>query len=243
MKEGPKFLSEDQLKKRAVGWKSQVANNEPWGFRYTANRKAEGDQSIAQFHGVSFIKDIIPQLIAGKKDGEKVRILDVGAGAALFTDEIRKTFGKDVLVFSTGLSKSTAKNYREENLLDNNSKLHPNDLKWRSILEFSDFEEFDLIIDTFGEYTYALEYAATSQTTDINTKEALAEALTYLSVVIKKLKPGGLASIVPIIPALNPAGVGIPEVLQKLEKEFDVKIAVSDSNPAILRIRKKPTLK
>lgn len=33
--------------------------------------------------------------------------------------------------------------------------IHPNDRKWRSIVQMRDFPEFDMIIDTYGEITYS----------------------------------------------------------------------------------------
>jgi hypothetical protein len=113
-----------------------------------------GTQSIEYLHGEFIILSVIPRLLKNKPVGYKLKILDNGGGIGVLTDQIRKRFGNEVEVYSTGLSKRVAKKYRKENDYPN---LHKNDLKWRSIEELSDFPEFDLIIDTFGELYYKTE--------------------------------------------------------------------------------------
>lgn len=54
--------------------------------------------------------------------------------------------------------------------------LHPDEAKWRSILELSDWPEFDLIIDTLGELLYVDSYIEFRQ---------------KLAACVAKLRPGG----------------------------------------------------
>jgi hypothetical protein len=160
-----------------------------------------------------------------------VNILDVGAGAATFSDEIRNKFGDKVQVYSTGLSKKVARDYRKNNELD---KLHPNDLKWRSILELSAFEEFDLIIDTIGEFSYSVAGLQQKE----KGGESPEKAQEYLQAVVKKLRPGGVASIASYYVLSYASGVG-KETIKELEKEYNVTISpVKDSSRSLLRIYK-----
>lgn len=138
---------------------------------------------INRIHRVSFLNEIIPAILERKKrEGkkEKCRILDIGGGAGEFAKQIRDKFGERVEVFTTGLKKSTAR-------IEARRKLHKNDLKWRSVRQLSDFEEFDLILDTLGEFLYGTEYKP--------------EKESYIMAVIKKLKPGGMASL--LLPDFN----------------------------------------
>lgn len=147
------------------------------------------NEIISLMHGVSIIEEVIPELLGNKKNGEQVRILDVGAGAGFFTDEIRRTFGNKVKVFSTGLSKEDAQRFRDTHLDTSNSKLHNNDLKWKSIVELSDFEEFDLILDSFGEFTYMLEGVVGDD------QEVFKRIEDYFRIIARKLNRGGVAYI------------------------------------------------
>lgn len=212
-----KFLLPNEVKTKAKEWQALYAAEEKNGVSYTDFHRTT--EKIDNIHEISFIKKIIPGLIARKRPGEKVRILDIGTGTGTFPEEIRKTFGDRVDVFSTGLSKRTVKDYLKQQIPETKKRFHPNDFKWRSILELSDFEEFDLIVDTYGELFISVlkqryEYTA----------EAFERLSSYLGAIVKKLKPGGLASIVP--------GMGLeylffPEnadILQSLEKEAGVKI-------------------
>jgi SAM-dependent methyltransferase len=235
---GEKFLSKEELKNKVKSWQKSASEREASGFRYEVARTdkngpsvpgAQEKDSIESLHGVSFIRDIIPELIAKKRNAEKVKILDVGAGAALFTDEIRKSFPGKVEVFSTGIRKKTAKEYRKENVPTGENNLHPNDLKWRSILELRDFEEFDLIIDTFGEYFYSDMSSVPDDRRRIITE--------YLTSVIKKLKPGGVASLSPrMISKYTNQGYADRPFLDSLESQYRVKI--SQIEPHSLRIEK-----
>jgi hypothetical protein len=214
-----KFLPETEIKKRSADWKKQARGKELGpGFHSYVVTRVEGKNynrdlvqsgfSIESAHHISFIEIVIPELIAQKKPGEKVKILDVGAGVGAYAEQIRRMFSDKVEVYSTGLSKKAAIGYRKhqketydlspiESDLNPplSSKLHPNELKWRSVKELSDFEEFDLIIDTYGEAFYSKKiYGHASEKL---TQERMLEFSTYLSIVVKKLKPGGIISIAP----------------------------------------------
>lgn len=162
------------------------------------------------------MNEVIPSLILNKKQG-KVKILDVGAGVGFFTEQIRKKFPDEVEVFSTGLSKKSARDYRKSEKNVNFAKnLHPQDLKWRTILELSDFEEFDLIIDTFGE-----------QANLIYKKDAVKSFEKYLRAVLAKLKKGGWASIYPIhILDESQYKTETEEIISRLGKEHKVQITI-----------------
>jgi SAM-dependent methyltransferase len=228
-----KFLTPEELKRKTQEWRINTKKKEIPEVRYKYDRMSEGgldEHSISQLHETSFINDVIPKLIERKKKGEKVKVLDVGGGAGFFTDEIRKRFGEKVEVFSTGLSKRAAEDYREKTIGEKNKNLHPNDIKWRSILELSDFEEFDLIIDTLGEFYYTLQEDGLQENKD----RLRQKAVDYLTAVIKKLKPEGLASIIATsgISFRAEGGMG-KEIIKELEKEYKVKIYTLVDTPCL----------
>lgn len=134
-------------------------------------------ETINELHGEDFLNDVIPHIIervrlsGGKR---KVKILDMGCGLGFFNDQIRRKFGEEVEVFGTGINKSSLKKRKAEIILDVQSgkiemsevekeqllsetdgTLHPNDAKWNSIEELSRYPEFDLIVDSNGEISYA----------------------------------------------------------------------------------------
>ena len=74
-------------------------------------------------------------------------------------------------------------------------KLHPNDLKWRSIKELSNYEEFDLIIDTYGEFAYSTGANMDLQPINGVSTERVFDHLFFIAA---KLKPGGTAYLYPI---------------------------------------------
>ena len=156
---------------------------------------------VNRFHGGSIIKDVILALIKKKQPG-KVKIIDLGAGACLYAEQIREEFGDKVDVYSTGLRKKTAREERRkiqegglfdfgnvQYILPHEGKvfwtpsvnLHPNDSKWSSILELSKYPDFALILDTNGELRSA-----------VNNLDYLQK---YLNAVITKLNPQGIASL------------------------------------------------
>lgn len=199
MKGFEKFLSQEDLKAKAKTWQALTKIKERTGPEkkepfadYIFDRldgDAENYETIRDLHGISFIENVIPALIAKKKKGERVKILDVGGGSAAFADQIRKVFGDFVKVYSTGLSKKTAREFRKEINGTEHANLHHDDLKWRSVLELSDFEEFDLIVDTYGEFYY----------TNDATQYSFAAQFRYISTIVSKLRPGGQAFVTPYI--------------------------------------------
>ncbi len=228
--DGQRFLSPEELKKSAEGWKKAASGFEPKakGYITSAVARFEGAESefdsIDRLHYESLL-DYIEILVKkknlyNKNKQEKIKILDIGAGAGLFAEQIRKKFGTEVKVYTTGLTKKAAKSWRGQTRdklendygsipfeIDKNN--HPDDLKWRSVSQLSDYPEFDLIIDTYGENLY--DHAG-----DDLEESAFKESkcFKYLEYVISKLKPGGMASIVPFF--ISPKNM---EELRKLFKE------------------------
>lgn len=164
------------------------------GYAYPAARVESlgiGEPKLERYHNESFVAWLEnyltshPQAVAS--------VLDIGGGAGLYAEQLRNVFGDRVTVFTTGLSKKSANTLREH-INDNNSffsyqseigvkdKIHSNDLKWRSVLQLSDFPEFDLMVDTVGEFSYLPDNES--------------EIKRYLLAIIHKLKVGGHASIV-----------------------------------------------
>ena len=224
-----KFLPQSQLLVEKAGdWQYATSKQERSATPlYGGLEFSRGSEDIKKIHGIDFLNDIIPRLIFNKEKGEKLRILDIGAGAAIFADQVRNTFPEDVIVFSTGLSKKTAKDFRNKS---GNAKLHQNDLKWRSITELSDFEEFDLIIDTFGEFNYQV-----FSKQEFNPKAVKKRFLELLTIVIKKLKPGGIASISPWHTLQETGELGM------LEQKYNVsinKVSVVGQKEPVLRVEK-----
>ena len=185
VRKGDRFFSDEAFAKKVDQWKrysSEREKNEEEAdpYRDLAIR-VEGDSvgvGLEELHHEYFIRDTIPQLINNSLKG-KIKILDVGGGAALFAKQIRDAFGDKVEVFTTGLRKKAAK---ERRILSGVSpKLHQNDLKWRSVSELHDFPEFDLIIDSYGEARWGVD--------------DFEEVRDYLVSISQKLLPGGHASI------------------------------------------------
>lgn len=137
----------------------------------------EQTQTINELHGVDFLNDVIPDIIKRVRSRgakRKIKILDMGCGLGFFTDQIRAKFGNEVEVYGTGINKASLKKRKEEIIRDirdgtiemdqaereqllseTDGTLHPNDAKWNSVEELSDFPEFDLIVDSEGEMIYA----------------------------------------------------------------------------------------
>jgi SAM-dependent methyltransferase len=164
------------------------------GYQYPAARVeslGKDEPKLKRYHSESFI-DWINNHLSLVKAGEKVLILDIGSGAGLYAEQLRSIFGNKIEVYTTGLRKKAANKLRthinNQNVFftfkSNNGvspKIHQNDLKWRSILELSDFPEFDLAIDTVGEFSYLEDL-------DSSLKR-------YVVALLHKLKVGGHASI------------------------------------------------
>lgn len=179
---GQPFLSPDELESFAKRWKKASAAQEAGQYKYITARQefSVGDKEwrgkfdIEHLHGVSFLQQTIPLLIERKQDqNQPVRILDVGGGEGFFAQQIRETFPDGVSVHTTGLRKKLAGERRE---------LHKDDLKWRSVLQLTEYPEFDLVLDTYGEATYG----------PVNKQESEA----YVHAIVSKLQPGGVVSMI-----------------------------------------------
>ena len=144
------------------------------------SRGEENINSVNGSHGVDFMKDVIPGMIEKLKRNDnkrKLKILDLGCGFGFFNDQLRARFRDGVDVYGTALVKTETNRRksefydkikngvmlidttkREQLLQELKPQLHQNDAKWRSVMEMSEYPEFDLIIDTSGEMLYA-QYA------------------------------------------------------------------------------------
>ena len=149
------------------------------------------NESIEYAHGISFLNQIIPEILERfAKEGikRKVKILDLGGGIGSFTDQIRTKFGDQVKVYSTSafaVSDKIREQLQERKRTANQDgtlNLHKLDAYKSSIVDFRDFPEFDLIIDTYGEMFYALPETEREQEVDFSEK---------LMMIIKKLEKGG----------------------------------------------------
>jgi protein-L-isoaspartate O-methyltransferase len=205
---GPrKEFSRSKLKKRlgtSIDVRLQeVANNMELDERqfYKASRiedPALEEDSISHLHGESFIEGFLASKVRNLKGQEKVKVLDLGGGSGAYAEQIRQKFGNSVRVYTTGIRKEMAKLIRnqpeifgrkvstEAESLIKNKKLKKDDLKWRSIRQLSDYQEFDLILSTYGEMFYEEGSDHDKSVPDL------------LEMAIKKLKVGGLISISPV---------------------------------------------
>ncbi len=188
----PRFSTITAVKELAEGWSkaSKVWDiDPPEGYSSTRGLTYNdvNPTDIAEdYHHRSLIT-VVRELLSKHK---QIKILELGAGAGLAAEEIKTTFSdavqsKKLKVFSTGIKKGIAEETRKNLGL---KKLHSNDLRWRSIKELSDYPEFHLIYETFGE----LHYSA----------QRLAELEKSLILICKKLMPGGFASISTLHPDL-----------------------------------------
>lgn len=181
VKRGERFLSTEELADAAKGWQVAAREQESTDYNYVTFRQEfnptdsehRTKDDITYLHGVSFIKHTIPQLIHARANTGPIKILDIGGGEGFYAEQIRDTFGDSVNVHTTGLKKKTASQERD---------LHPNDLKWRSVQQLTNYPEYDLILDTYGEATYGPQ----------NEKEVL----DYIYSVISKINFGGVASMI-----------------------------------------------
>lgn len=276
-RESQSFLPPDAEKfsGRIVDWEqsSRSYEREPEGIEYPAyrmeGREVEGERTIEACHNESFV-DYIRQLIAQKDsagDKSKVKILDVGGGAAMFADQLRRTFGDRIKVYTTGLRKQSAELLRASlkqksaedagglEPFEMSSRLHKDDLKWRSILQLSDYPEFDLIVDTFGEFEYAniqkyeiylreAKYKKGDKENDAYGKEYGDRVEQYLNAVVNKLLPCGKASILFFI-GHRQVPTMIKEILKKFKDLIDFTIIRRETTGSkgefecLLKIKKK----
>ena len=94
------FLDKESLKELAKTWKAGAQKFEPThigGSNYPVNYFAdriEGnhreDETIEHIHGESFIEKVIPNKLKDLKPGQKLKILDNGAGAALLLIKLER---------------------------------------------------------------------------------------------------------------------------------------------------------
>lgn len=192
------FLNPEELAKRTAEW-HDVAAYEKIASRaqyptYRLESPETGSEAgtVNELHQVSFLDQVIPALLAEHHEKQPLHILDAGGGIGLFADQIQETFGERVEVFTTGIAKKPVRDFRKkitaaakagtihapQPLATAERALPDNYLRWRSIEQLSDFPEFDLIIDTIGEFDY--------------TKHPV----EYWTALIKKLAEGGFASVV-----------------------------------------------
>lgn len=105
--------------------------------------------------------------------------------------------------------------------------LHSNDGKWRSILEMTDYPEFDLIIDTFGELFYTDDVSYFKRDFNGNFHKVFCAAL-------KKMRPGGRL----FVASLKNGGQMrfIDNNKERLEKGFGVKIERKHDSDVFRRV-------
>jgi hypothetical protein len=204
-----KFIGPEEIDKLGKKWSSSAKINESvnkdvarqprkfiYGYKVDRQEGKDGVFGIEKLQKESILEKVIPRLLKELPAGQKLKILDNGAGIGVFSDQIRAKFGDRVDVYSTGLSKQAAREYRKKESLP---KLHKNDLKWRSIQELSDYPEFGLIIDTYGEAFYR-----TTEHIRLNEEEIglgvdlLKEFYKHIEQIVKKLLPGGYATLYPV---------------------------------------------
>jgi len=178
------------------------------GIWYIYDRQEDDStESIDDKHAQSFIQYIENRLADSQFKERKFRILDLGGGGGVYADQLKEVFGDKIEVFTTGLAKQPARDLRRERFeggLVESSKLPHNYLKWRSIMELSHEDddgrpkkEFDLIINTWGEFPYGF-----SANTDLfgkpDKKKRERWLRSFLGMVVAKLRVDGLASIFPV---------------------------------------------
>lgn len=185
-----------------------IRNKEKEGNRFFTDRTEQGsgqkyqydtsylspNEDIEYAHGISFLNQVIPEILErlAKQDKKrKIKILDLGGGVGLFADQIRDKFGERVTVYTTsafGSSEKTRKELEEnkKNITKNKeATLNKFDAYKTSIVDFRDFSEFDLIIDTYGEMYYTRENYPNLG----NQEQASFEE--KISMIVKKLQVGG----------------------------------------------------
>jgi SAM-dependent methyltransferase len=196
-------------------------------FLYTHNRVEQGDSMhLNAVYPISPKEILIPELIKSNPQ-RKIKILDLGAGSAQYTDLLRSNFEGKIKVFSTGISKRAAKEARKK---DGLSRLHSNDLKWRSIEELKDKQEYDLILSSYGEIFYGTKPNPQNATVE---KELEPKLYTKLKKIMMKLNDGGIACFGPA-KDLNT----IKNILKKLSVELNFKYdfrAITDGESSLFQ--------
>ncbi len=259
MSESP-FLSEGEYNKMISTWRKDVAREEdevedrriPYimGRHLDAGNK---DFDLNNLHGINFIEHIEKKIEeTGANRRNPLMILDLGGGMHFFSDQLRAKFGSKVKVVSTGISADVSQKARDIVASANTElphvgaipkELHPDDSKMHSIFQMNKTEEggapkeeFDLIVDTFGEQYYGLEGKS-------------GKLEKFLEAILAKLKSGGMATIAPFGSFARHEGQKIREsdyssnevhsILERLKDKCDIEKINKGNGQFVLRIIKK----
>ena len=221
--EPPPTSTVDDWQQTAREWEKSPKD----GYVYPAIRREKetpGRRPLETYHNESLI-GVLHTMLDKKTSTHpehktQLKVLDVGGGAGIYAEQIRKEFGEQVRVYTTGLKKQAARLSRHglragtlshftlPKGVEIDPEPHRDDLKWRSILQLHDFPEFDLIVDTAGEFAYS-----------VNDNDKIYDTIeNYLTAVIHKLVSGGYASISFISEKQKPF---LERVLEDLRETYD----------------------
>lgn len=215
----PTFLNSKDLTALGNHLKGFADKYEKPSFQYEASREDRDTRAYLP-NPISYF---ISQL-ASKKN-QKLRVLDLGAGSCRLTDELRSRF-RDIKVFSTGLSPKVAEATRRGSGL---GRLHRDDLICQSIEQMRNYPEFDLIFSIYGE----LHYGPKSHPLEECDSNKLKNKLDAL---IRKLNPGGLGIVSPILDHK-----GLKDVVKELLQSYGIDIQIyADHLYSALLIQKSP---
>ncbi len=223
---GDHFLTPEDHRKMVTVWQSQSLKHErKYGeiYRYGVQRREENEiitnilfLGVATIHGKSIYAEIEKRL-AARQHGHKIKVLDVGGGAGIYADNLCEKFQDNITVYTTGLRKGNALQYRRTQKIQ--TPLRKTYLKWRSISELSNYPEFDIIIDTLGEFYYTT--GDRQQIIQHLPKDKITPALEqYVYCAIAKLKDGGLLSVAPLSCWLQNHLDLLMSILEDLRKYF-----------------------
>lgn len=154
-------------------------------YRYSLGQEPGGQgarypfwESLESIHHINFFDNIDQRLNRLREASAErpIRVLVLGGDVALFNDELRARYGRQVDVVGTTIETAYSRIRKRAIMQDLNdaskprrlsdetrqyllsvlnNDIHPNDRKWRSIVQMRDFPEFDMIIDSYGEITYS----------------------------------------------------------------------------------------
>lgn len=259
MSESP-FLNSAEYEKMTSAWRKDVQREEEKINRndipYKMGRHLDAKNNefdLNDLHGINFLEIIEEKIKSGGANRRNpLMILDLGGGMHFFSDQLRAKFGSKVQVISTGLSKDVSEKAREiikkagtqlphSGLVK--KELHPDDSKMHSVFQMNKTEddgspkqEFDLIVDTYGEQYYGLE----------GNSGGLEK---YLEVILAKLKSGGVATIMPFgsfgryegekIRESNYGASEVHQILERLKEKCEVEHISKGNGQFVLRITKK----
>lgn len=183
---------------------------------------SQKNNNLIELHGTSFIKEVIPGMVV-KKPGQKIRVLDVGAGQGLYAEQMRIKCRGKVDVDTTGLT---------------DMDLH------RSILEFTSADKKDLIIDSYGEFFYTTNNFKDQEKKEKEILGVNFEAMeNYLDAVCNMLEPGGVCSVAPfrfLVDPGHPTGddLEIRKIFSRLEQVYGVSFSREQAAEGVLKIVK-----